>query len=631
MGLLFYSGPEGKNKEIVMISKEAAAIASQCRHYAMCKIDFLGTGLCPAGEAHHYVSYYPQGRMDIYYALAHDLIPVTEELVQIAHTCTLCGICDQQCHFVTELRPLEVMRALKEYVDAHLKENRPVVKVEGDEVLKRLREVVGDNHAANDPAILVTYADDPFPLTQMKMPRYIVLPGSPKEVSDIVKICKHNNIAYAVRGNGSSVIGMVMSEGLVMDMNRLKEITIDRSNWLAEIGPGVSAFDLQTEARKHGLRANTAEPSALVCANIMCSGIFSTFSNAYGTGADNYTNAEFVGHDGESFNLNDKNAPNLFAFEKNGAPLPGICTRAFIRLHPTTPDESGILVPFSTFAEAAAFCRELSARRIGISIALLGTEYISTFISPTAELAAKAKKFFNETLGMPYGVLVIGDTYAREAIKKMSGPIMDEQLFRLLALGLPRLVEGEWLDLLEPLQGEEHLYKVFCKEEIYSLLEAVLTPSPQAIGDAVPGDLKEFYIRLYSRPEMTDLVWVNTSRILSSRMGRFKHVVASLGYVPLDDLDLIMAMISQFKHIGDKYDIKNDYGFMTPVDLGKRAILEYDYYINHRDPSEIRRMQKVLAETAGMVETLRQENKGIQWINTILNQGFSRKESFLYM
>jgi len=92
-----------------------------------------------------------------------------------------------------------------------------------------------------------------------------------------------------------------------------------------------------------------------------------------------------------------------------------------------------------------------------------------------------------------------------------------------------------------------------------------------------------------------------------------------------------MAMISQFKHIGDRYEIKNDYGFMTPVDLGKRAILEYDYYINHRDPSEIRRMQKVLAETAGMVEALRQENKGIQWIDTILNQGFSRKESFLYM
>ena len=614
-----------------MISKEAAAIAAQCRHYAMCKIDFLGTGLCPAGEANHYVSYYPQGRMDIYYALANEAIPVTEGLLHIAQTCTLCGICDKQCHFVTELRPLKVMKAMREYVDTHLKEKRPVVKVAADAVLKQLRAIVGDANAANDPAVLVTYADDPFPLTPARMPRYVVLPGSRQEVSEIVKICRQNNIAYAVRGNGSSVIGMVMSEGLVMDMNRLNGINLDLANWQAEIGAGVSAFALQTEARKHGLRANTAEPSALVCANIMCSGIFSTFSNAYGTGADNYNNAEFVSHEGENFDLNEKDAPNLFAFARNGAPLPGICTRAFIRLHPTSPDESGILAPFSTFPEAAAFCRELSARRIGISIALLGTEYISTFISPTAELAVKAKEFFKETLGMPYGVLVIGDSYALASIKKMSAHIIDERLFRLLVLGLPQLVQGEWLEMLNHLRGEDSLYKLLCKEEIFPLLETVCTPSPQTIGDAVPEDLRDFYVQLYSRPEMTDLAWVNTSRILSSRMGRFKHVVASLGYVPLDNPDLIMDMISRFKHIGDTYNIKNDYGFMTPVDLGKRAILEYDYYINHRDPAEIQRAQKVLAEAATMVETLRQKTKGIQWINTILNQGFSRKESFLYM
>ena len=56
-----------------MISEQARKIAAQCRHYAMCKIDFLGTGLCPSGARKHYVSYYPQGRMDIYNALANNL------------------------------------------------------------------------------------------------------------------------------------------------------------------------------------------------------------------------------------------------------------------------------------------------------------------------------------------------------------------------------------------------------------------------------------------------------------------------------------------------------------------------------------------------------------------------------
>ncbi len=53
-----------------MISEETSKVASQCRHYAMCKIDFLQTGLCPAGEENHFVSYYPQGRMDLVHALA---------------------------------------------------------------------------------------------------------------------------------------------------------------------------------------------------------------------------------------------------------------------------------------------------------------------------------------------------------------------------------------------------------------------------------------------------------------------------------------------------------------------------------------------------------------------------------
>src|SRR5512136_2396356 len=115
-----------------MISKEAEKIAVQCRHYAMCKIDFLGTGLCPSGQKKNFVSYYPQGRMDIYHALSNGLIPVTEGLIDVAHTCTLCGVCDKQCHFVTGLRPMKVMHALKDYVEQYQKEGGQSLKVGED-------------------------------------------------------------------------------------------------------------------------------------------------------------------------------------------------------------------------------------------------------------------------------------------------------------------------------------------------------------------------------------------------------------------------------------------------------------------------------------------------------------------
>jgi Fe-S oxidoreductase len=100
------------------IPEDIRRTAAQCRHYSMCKIDYLDTGLCPPATARPYVGYFPQGRMDICKALAGGLLPVTERLVDIVSSCTLCGRCDKQCHFATGMRPMKVMEALKNWLDA---------------------------------------------------------------------------------------------------------------------------------------------------------------------------------------------------------------------------------------------------------------------------------------------------------------------------------------------------------------------------------------------------------------------------------------------------------------------------------------------------------------------------------
>ncbi len=242
-----------------------------------------------------------------------------------------------------------------------------------------------------------------------RLPDYIVLPGSAHEVSAVVKLLNLHNIPYAARGNGSSVMGFVMSEGAVIDMARMKSIEFDEKNWLVKVGAGVAAFDLQKAASERGFRVNVAEPSALVCANIMCSGIFSLFSASYGTAADNYIDAEFVGPDGSIFRLSDKSAPNLFSFRKENAALPGICTTAWIKLHPVTSGEGAALVPFESLETALDFARDCATRRIGIAIGVLGGEYLSVFLSPTQKLASEVKDVFLQKLKIHYAVLVIGD------------------------------------------------------------------------------------------------------------------------------------------------------------------------------------------------------------------------------
>lgn len=598
----------------------------------MCKIDFLGTGLCPSGPRKHYVSYYPQGRMDICSALARDLVPLTPALIDIADTCTLCGICDKQCHFVTGMRPTIAMSALKDHVAALLKEGRKIEDIGEDAVLTKLRGIVGGEWATNDPATLVAYSNDPFPLKEMKMPWYVVLPASRDEVIEIVKLANEIGLPYVVRGNGGSVFGLVFSEGIVMDMARMNSIVIDKENWVAIVGPGVTAFDAQKEVYKHGFRINTAEPAATVCGNIVCTGIFSTWSNAYGVAVDNLINAEFVDKQGSVFHLADSTAPNLFAFRNEMLPPPpAICTSAHVRMYPTTDDEEGLIAPFAHFDDAVLFARELSKRRIGLAVAVLGDHYLSTFMSPSADLADRVKTSLTRDLGIGAVVFMVGDAYARDAVKKMTDTTIESRLFRMLMLGLPNLAENEWMDLLRNFEGDKYPYEILCRKEMYPLIEAVLSPSPETLAAAVPEDLRDFYTQLYSRPEMTDLVWLNMFRIISSRMARHKHVIAFILYVPLDPIGLVSEINAMFKKVGDKYEIENAYGFLTPMDFGKRAVLEYDYYIDQTSRSDAERIGKAMAELGPMLEKLSAETKGVKTMQYILSQGCARKEHFLYM
>jgi hypothetical protein len=612
------------------IDADILATAAQCRHYAMCKIDYLGNGLCASGPERGFVTFYPQGRMDLYRGLAEGRIPVTEALLESADTCTLCGICDPQCHFVTGMRPTAVMRALKDYVAEYRREGGEALRPVADEALRKLREIVGPEWASNDPAVLWTYADDPFPLAGPQMPCYVVLPGSRDEVAAVVRLANALGLPFAIRGNGGSVFGFVFTDGIVLDMNRMRQIDFDTDNWTAAVEAGVTSFELQREARRRGLRVNAAEPAATVCGNLVCTGTFSTWSNVYGTAADNFVDMEFVGRDGGVFRLNDKRGPNHFAFEHGVVPSPGVCTRAFVKLHPATDDEEGLLVPFEGFDEAVRFARELGQRRIGLAVAVLGAHYVAGFLSPDEGLAGKLKTALPDALGVNYMVFAVADRYARDAIRSMAPAVIDSSLLRLLMLGLPRLLEPRWLDLVREYAGSERPYEMLCRPEMRPLVEAVLQPSPETIAGAVPEALRPFYRELYARPEMTDMVWLNMHRIVSARMSRRKHMFAFLVYVPPDRLDVLHEILDGFARVAGAHGIDHDFGFLTPMDFGKRAILEYDYYIDHTDPAERAKIGAAMPELDPWLDALAARVPGVLSLKYVFSQGCSRKENFLY-
>lgn len=603
--------------------------ARKCRHYAMCKIDFLGSGVCDSGLEKHFVSYYPQGRMILYEALAENKITVTEKCVEIADSCNLCGKCDYQCYFLNEMRPTKVMEALKNHVETYIKNGGKIKIAPKEIILTEIQKIVGAEWATNDEAVTVTYSHDMSAISDPKFPDYIVLPNTKEEIASLVQLFRKYNIQYTIRGNGQNLLGFAVNEGAIIDLNRMKTIEFDEKNWLVKVGPGVTAFDLQKQAQGRGYRINAAEPAALLCANIMCSGIMSTFSTTYGINADNFINAEFVDKEGSLFNLNDISSPNLYSYKNlQHSTTPGICVSASIRLHPVTDDEKGILVPFESLDNALNFIKECSLRHIGLALGIVGVEYISTFLSPTKKMAAEIKRIFADKLNIPWMVVVIGDKYAINTISEMGVPFFDQNLFNSLYLGLPSLKKAQWLDLIKDLSDDEP-YSYLKIKGFAELLETALSPSAALYSREVDPDLQPFFEKLFSRKEMTDLVWLNMYRIMSTRLGRKNPFLPALIYLPIDN-GLINELADKFRLIAEKHKVEHDFGFITPIDNGKRCIFEYDFFYDYNDPDDIQRIRKAGAEANMLIDEYSVNTGVVRGHPYVLYQGFCRKENLLY-
>jgi hypothetical protein len=363
----------------------------------------------------------------------------------------------------------------------------------------------------------------------------------------------------------------------------------------------------------------------------MCSGLVSTFSTTYGISADNFTDAEFVSNDGSFFSLNDSNAPNLFSYHNvtSDKKSTAVCISVSMKLHPVTQDECGILVPFETLEKALDFARDCSVRHIGLAIGILGSEFVSSFCAPTKKLANQIKDVFTAKLGMPYMVLMIGDAYALRSVKEMGLPVIDQKLFTILCLGMPALKSASWLNLLREISDDEP-FSYLRLNQFSELAETALAPSPALLCGDIDPEMLPFFEKLYSRPEMTDLAWLNTFRITSTRVARENPFVGLVFYLPIDNA-LILQIIDALKTVAGNNQIKSEIGFITPIDNGKRCVLEYDYYFNHNDTEEVARIQQA-AYTAGCIlDDFALKTGTIRWIRYVVNEGCSRKENLLYI
>jgi len=605
-------------------------------HCAMCRLDFLGTGVCPSGKKHGFVAYWPQGRIEIYRALKAGTLTPTHRLIDIADTCTLCGACDKQCSFITNRRPMIVQKALKDYVNGLDKQT--FKKTPTDPILKKLQHVVGEQWATNDPVILTAY--NKTILTPTPSPHaYVVIPKTTQEVSDIIKIAKTHQLSYLPRGNGTFLsvalqtllAGPVgLSNGIILDMSRMNTITLSKDGATATIQAGVTAFDLQKTAASQNKRILVGEAEAYLCANILSFGIISTWGNTYGWGADNYTDVELVDENGTIHHHTGESLKNPFATNHGPTSLTlqpaNIVTAMTIKLHPKFTDEHAMLIPFDTLEDAVDFSLDLARKNIGISLAILSSKYFSDFICPTNDIAHSFEHIITKYFHINYLVDIICDSKDKRYVQDHAAVIIDEPMMKTFVLSTPTLASMKDSEFLKKLAQKETPLKTLFQGRLKRMItKMVLHPSPEQIGAAFDNDLKEFFTELYKKPEMTNPIWLHEYRILPCRMLRQRMFMVRGGFMTAQK-DVIRKSFETLQEVGNKYHKEHALGFISFLDKGNIAFLEYDYYYDHTNPEEHKNLNPSIVESLTKELTI----DGYLPIEFSFHKGLYRKEQVFY-
>jgi hypothetical protein len=132
------------------------------------------------------------------------------------------------------------------------------------EAKKALKAIVGDENFSDDPTLCQAYSRGGYGKfiwdRNRRIPGCVVLPGSTKEVQNIIKVANRYRVPFIPIGTFFIALCVPIEPNTIMvDMKRMDGLTIDEENMLAIVEPYTTFTELLTEAMKVGLY--TSAPS----------------------------------------------------------------------------------------------------------------------------------------------------------------------------------------------------------------------------------------------------------------------------------------------------------------------------------------------------------------------------------
>lgn len=194
-------------------------------------------------------------------------------------------------------------------------------------------------------------------------PLLFALCESAADVQACVRWARAHDVALSVRGGGHDWAGRALRhDGLVIDLSRMRQVTLDPSAKLASVGGGATGHDVTAAASAHGLAAVTPNVGAVGMAGFLLGGGYGPLTTRFGLGLDNLLAAQVVLADGRCVWADESNHTDLFWALRGGGGNFGVVTAMRVRLHAVDEVLAGVIVfPFDQATQVLRGHSELMA------------------------------------------------------------------------------------------------------------------------------------------------------------------------------------------------------------------------------------------------------------------------------
>ena len=588
----------------------AEQIASNCRHVGLCKTDIFNSGICASGNNKHYLSYYPQGRMQLYWALCEERIPCTKTAADIADDCVLCGKCDEICYFITALQPLKVIRALKDFVQK--KKDQMVQEIPDDRISGDLKKLVGKDWCSIDPAIRVAYSDTHAIGFQNPLPAYVALPKDVENLSSLITYCNSENLNFAVFNHIVCMSGDMVQGSLVIDISRIQDLEWNIEKGLVTAGAGISPIQIQTAAQKLGYRMT--HPDALMTTQPALSELKGTNTCPYDINHPHIKACQFINQEGLICNRSAEHTSGKTHHKGYQNFSPVVYTHFSYKLRPAYAHERGFLIPAGSFDQVLHFLHGIRQKNIGQSILIMELNRMVSFFVPDKNLINQVEAYLNRELHIQYLLEVTGDLNDERAIRQMGFPLIPQEFFRSLVLSLPALQSGEVQIHLQKMIPKDHNSRILTDSGLQAIVDTMLQPLLSHPNiPKLPEKHQAFYKKFSEHADLTNLVWLADRKFLHSYLKMENHLVVCKVWIPAEKLQTIRQLKLEFNRIGSKWKIRHHIGNITLWDSEDYGLLENVFYLDHHNDHERLLMRQVINDMNHIAEQYKNNHANILW------------------